>query len=192
MTIATHKLTRIVDGAIVPSGGRWDIDPAHTSAEFVGRHLVVTKVRGAFASVAGTIEVAENPEDSKVEIVIQTASVSTGAEERDTHLKSEDFFDVENFPEIRFLSTAIQPNGGSWKLIGDLTIKDVTKPVTLDFDFAGIIDDPWGNAKTAFSATAEIMRDDWGLTWNVALDAGGVLVSNKIVIEIQAQASPAS
>lgn len=192
MTVATHSLTRTVNGAVVPGVGRWDIDPAHTSAEFIGRHLMVTKVRGGFGSVSGTIVVAETPEDSKVEIVIETASVSTGSEDRDTHIKSEDFFDVENHPEMRFVSTSVETNGGSWKLVGDLTIKGVTKPVTLDFDFAGIVDDPWGNPKAAFSATTEIMRDDWGLSWNVPLDSGGVLVSKKIVIEIEVQASPAS
>ncbi len=191
MTVATHSLTRTVDGAVVPGVGRWDIDPAHTSAEFVSRHLMFTKVRGGFGSVSGTIVVSETPEDSKVEIVIETASVSTGSEERDTHIKSEDFFDVENHPEMRFISTSVEANGGSWKLVGDLTIKDVTKPVTLDFEFAGIIDDPWGNAKAAFSAKTEIMRDDWGLSWNVPLDSGGVLVSKKITIEIEVQASPA-
>lgn len=192
MTVATHSLTRTVNGAVVPGVGRWDIDPAHTSAEFIGRHLMVTKVRGGFGSVSGTIVVSETPEDSKVEIVIETASVSTGSEDRDTHIKSEDFFDVENHPEMRFVSTSVETNGGSWKLVGDLTIKGVTKPVTLDFDFAGIVDDPWGNPKAAFSATTEIMRDDWGLSWNVPLDSGGVLVSKKIVIEIEVQASPAS
>ncbi len=192
MTVATHSLSRTVNGAVVPGVGRWEIDPAHTSAEFVGRHLMVTKVRGGFGSVSGTIVVSETPEDSKVEIVIETASVSTGSEDRDTHVKSEDFFDVENHPEMRFVSTSVETNGGSWKLVGDLTIKGVTKPVTLDFDFAGIVDDPWGNPKAAFSATTEIMRDDWGLSWNVPLDSGGVLVSKKIVIEIEVQASPAS
>ncbi|MFV1999015.1 MAG: YceI family protein [Acidimicrobiia bacterium] len=192
MSVQTHSLTRTVDGATVPGVGRWDIDPAHTSAEFVGRHLMVTKVRGGFGGVAGFIEVAEDLRDSKVEIVIETASVSTGAEDRDAHIKSEDFFNVEVFPEMRFTSTDVQPNGDSWKLIGDLTIKDVTKPVVLDFEFLGIIDDPWGNPKAAFSATAEVFREDWGLNWNVALDAGGVLVSKKITIEIEVQASPAS
>ncbi len=192
MTVQTHTLTRTVDGATVPGVGRWDVDPAHTAAEFIGRHLMVTKVRGAFATVAGFIDVAEDIAESKVEIVIETASVSTGAEDRDGHIKSEDFLDVEKFPEMRFVSTDVRSNGDSWELIGDLTIKDVTKPVTLDFEFLGIIDDPWGNPKAAFSATSEVLREDWGLNWNVALDAGGVLVSKKITIEIEVQASPAS
>jgi polyisoprenoid-binding protein YceI len=192
MPVSEHPLTRTIDGADVPAVGRWNIDPAHTSAEFVGRHLIVTKVRGGFGTVTGTIDVAEDPQDSKVEIVIETASVSTGDDDRDTHIKSGDFFDVETFPQMRFVSTAVEPSGGSWKLIGDLTIKDVTRSVTLDFEFNGIVDDPWGNSKAAFSGTAEVMREDWGLNWNVALEAGGVLVSKKIALEIEVQAAPAS
>lgn len=192
MTIAAHTLTRTVDGADVPGVGRWQIDPAHTSAEFVGRHLMVTKVRGGFGSVSGYIDVSEDPQRSTVEVTIETASVTTGTEDRDNHVKSEDFLDVENFPEIRFVSTAIEPSGSSWKLTGDLTIKDVTKPVAMDFEFVGIVDDPWGNSKAAFSASTEVMRGDWGLDWNVVLDSGGVLVSKKIAIEIEVQAAPVS
>jgi polyisoprenoid-binding protein YceI len=192
MSTAEHPLTRTVDGVDVPSVGRWNIDPSHTSAEFIGRHLMVTKVRGGFGAVTGTIDVVEDPRDSKVEIVIETASVSTGDDDRDGHIKSGDFFDVETFPEMRFVATSVEPSGTSWKLTGDLTIKDVTRPVTIDFDFNGIVDDPWGNSKAAFSGTAVILREDWGLNWNVALDAGGVLVSKKITIEIEAQAAPAS
>ena len=192
MTTATHTLSRTVDTAAVPSAGRWDIDPAHTSAEFVGRHLMVTKVRGSFQNVSGSIVVADDPLESEVEVVIDASSLSTGAADRDGHLKSADFFDVENYPEIRFMSTSVSPNGSSWKLEGDLTIKDVTKSVVLDFDFVGLVDDPWGNSKAAFSASTEILREDWGLNWNVALESGGLLVSKKIVIEIEVQASPAS
>lgn len=189
MTTTTHPLTRTVDGVTVPSVGLWNLDPAHTSAEFVARHLMVTKVRGGFGSIAGSINVAESPADSAVEVVVQTTSVSTGAEDRDAHIKGEDFFDVDNYPEMKFVSTDIQPVGSSWKVAGDLTIKDVTRPVTLDMEFVGVIDDTWGNSKAAFSATTEIEREDWGLTWNVALEAGGVLVSKKITIEIEVQAS---
>ncbi|MCL1588655.1 MAG: YceI family protein [Actinomycetia bacterium] len=192
MPKAEHPLTRTVDGANVPSVGRWNIDPSHTSAEFVGRHLMVTKVRGGFGAVTGTIDVSEDPRESSVAIVIETVSVSTGDDDRDGHIKSGDFFDVETYPEMRFVSTAVEPSGSSWKLTGDLTIKDATKPVAINFDFNGIVDDPWGNSKAAFSGTAEILREDWGLNWNVALDAGGVLVSKKIAIEIEVQAAPAS
>ena len=115
-----------------------------------------------------------------------------GSEDRDNHVKSEDFLDVKNFPEMRFVSTAIEPSGSSWKLTGDLTIKNVTRSVALDFEFVGIVDDPWGNSKAAFSASTKVMRGDWGLNWNVALDAGGLLVSEKIAIEIEVQAAPVS
>jgi polyisoprenoid-binding protein YceI len=192
MASAPHTLARSIDGTDVPAAGKWDIDPAHTSTEFVGRHLMVSKVRGGFGSVGGTITVAEDVTESTVEIVIDTSSIATGAADRDSHLKSADFFDVETYPEMRFASTAVRPNGSSWILEGDLTIKNVTRPVALDFDFVGLVDDPWGNPKAAFSATTEIMREDWGLNWNVALEAGGVLVSKKIAIEIEVQALPAS
>jgi len=191
-TSMTHPLIRTVDGAELPAVGTWNIDPAHTSAEFVARHLMVTKVRGGFASITGTIQVADDPADSLVEVVIDTESVSTGASDRDDHIKSADFLDVAGYPEMRFASTGIQPAGRAWKLTGDLTVKDVTRPVALDLEFVGIVDDPWGNAKAAFAATTEINREDWGLTWNVALETGGVLVSKKITIEIEAQATLAA
>jgi polyisoprenoid-binding protein YceI len=192
MSTTTQDLTRTVDGAAVPAAGTWVIDGSHTSAEFVARHLMVTKVRGGFGSVTGTIEVADDPTASRVEVVIDTASISTADADRDGHVKSPDFFDVENHPEIRFVSTAVRPKGSSWVLDGDLTIKDITKPVTLDFDFVGLAADPWGNQKAAFSATTTVEREDWDLNWNVALEAGGVLVSKKVNIEIEMQAAPAN
>ena len=192
MSTTTQDLTRPVDGAVVPAAGTWVIDGSHTSAEFVARHLMVTKVRGGFGSVTGTIEGADDPTASRVEVVIDTASISTGDADRDGHVKSPDFFDVENHPEIRFVSTAVRPEGSSWVLDGDLTIKDITKPVTLDFDFVGLAADPWGNQKAAFSATTTVDREDWDLNWNVALEAGGVLVSKKVNIEIEMQAAPAN
>ena len=191
MSTTTQDLTRTVDGALVPAAGTWVIDGSHTSAEFVARHLMVTKVRGSFGFVAGTIDVGEDLGDSNVEVVIETASVSTGDADRDGHIKSADFFDIENHPEMRFVSTAVRPNGSSWTLAGDLTIKDVTKPVSLEFDFVGLATDPWGNQKAAFSATTTIDREDWNLSWNVALEAGGVLLK-KINIEIELQAAPAT
>ena len=132
----------------------------------------------------------ETAADSSVDVTISTASISTGTTDRDGHLKSAEFLDVETYPEMRFVSTAITSSGTSWKLAGDLTIKDVTEPVTLDFDFLGIVDDPRGNAKGVFSASTEIDRHDWDLSWNVALDAGGHLVSKKITLEIEIQAVP--
>ena len=153
---------------------------------------MVTKVRGGFATVSGSFDVAESPTNSNVDVVIDTTSVSTGAPDRDTHVKSADFLDVEAYPELHFVSTGMESAGTAWEVTGDLTIKDVTKPVTLDLEFVGVVDDPWGNSKAAFSATTEIMREDWGLNWNVALETGGFLVSKKISIEIEVQASLAA
>ena len=189
MTTEMAPLVRTVDGRDVPAVGTWVIDPTHTQAEFVARHLMVTKVRGGFADISGTIDVAETPSDSTVEVVLKTASVSTGTDDRDAHLKSPDFFNVEEYPEIRFVSSTVAPSGSGWRLNGDLTIKDVTKPVVLDFEFLGISSDPWGNQKAAFSASTEIDREEWDLTWNVPLDGGGVLVSKKVTLDIEAQAS---
>ena len=191
MSTTTRELTRTIEGAIVPAAGAWTIDGSHTSAEFIVRHLMVAKVRGGFESVSGTIEVAEDPTASSVEVVIDTSSVATGDTERDGHLKSVDFFDIENHPEMRFVSTAVRSSGSSWILDANLTIKDVTKPVTLEFEFVGLASDPWGNQKAAFSATTAINREDWDLSWNVPLEAGGVLVSKKVSIEIEMQAVPA-
>lgn len=187
----TVALTRVVEGRQVPAAGSWSIDPTHTQAEFVARHLMVSKVRGGFADITGTIVVAEDPADSTVEVTIPVATVTSGTEDRDNHLKSGDFFDVEQFPVISFSSTSVEPSGSSWKLTGDLTIRDVTRPVTLDFQFLGISTDPWGNAKAAFSASTEVEREQWGLTWNVPLEGGGVLVSRTIKLEIEAQAAMA-
>jgi polyisoprenoid-binding protein YceI len=189
MEAEAPALTRVVDGKEVPAVGTWVIDPTHTQAEFVARHLMVTKVRGGFADVSGTIEVAEDPKDSKVEVIIDVATVSSGTDDRDAHLRSADFFDVEAYPEMRFVSTSVEPSGSSWKLTGDLTIKDITRPVTLDFEFLGISADPWGNAKAAFSASTEVAREDWNLTWNVPLEGGGVLVSKQVKLEIEVQAA---
>lgn len=185
----TVELTRVIDGKQVPATGRWSIDPTHTQAEFVARHLMVTKVRGGFEDIAGTIVVADDPADSVVEVTIGVGSVSTGTADRDAHLTSPDFFDVEAFPTMTFVSTSVEADGSSWKLTGDLTIKDVTRPVTLDFEFLGISADPWGNAKAAFSASTEVEREAWGLSWNVPLEGGGVLVSKTVKLEIEAQAA---
>lgn len=185
----TIALTRVVEDRQVPAAGTWSIDPTHTQAEFIARHLMVSKVRGGFSDIAGTITVGDDPAESSVEVTIPVATVSTGTEDRDTHLKSGDFFDIEQFPTISFSSTSVEPSGSSWKLSGDLTIRDVTRPVTLDFEFLGISTDPWGNAKAAFSASTEVEREEWGLTWNVPLEGGGVLVSKTIKLEIEAQAA---
>ena len=165
------------------SAGTWTIDPTHTEVAFVARHLMVTKVRGAFTDVSGTVTVGDELTDSRAEVVIRTDSVSTGTPDRDAHLRSADFFDVEAFPEMTFVSTSFDGE----TLVGDLTIKGVTKPVALDVEFGGVAVDPWGNQKAAFEATADVDRTDWGLTWNASLERGGVLVSEKVKLVIDVQ-----
>ena len=185
----TATTSRSVDGRDVPAVGTWVIDPTHTQAEFIARHMMVTKVRGGFSDLSGSIVVADDPSESSVEVSISTPSFHSGTEDRDNHVKSADFLSVDEYPEIRFVSSSVEPSGDSWTLRGDLTIKDITKPMTLPFNFLGVAPDPWGNQKAAFSASAEILREDWDLTWNVPLDGGGVLVSKTVKLEIEAQAS---
>ena len=163
--------------------GTWALDPTHSEVGFVARHLMVSKVRGSFTDVSGTVTVKDDVTDSVADVTIKTASVSTGTADRDGHLRSADFFDVETFPEMTFVSTGFDGE----TLTGDLTIKDVTKPVTLDVEFNGVATDPWGNEKAGFEATADINRTDWGLTWNANLEKGGVLVSEKIKLVLDVQ-----
>lgn len=175
----------------LPDSGTWSLDPAHSSIEFVARHLMVTKVRGGFGNFTGTIEIADNPTESIINIEVDMASVVTGSADRDGHLKSADFFDVENHPQMKFVSNSIIEKSDGYQVTGDLTVKGVTKPMILDVEFLGVMTDPWGNAKAAFSASGEVNREDWGLTWNAPLEAGGVLVSKTAKIEIEAQAARA-
>ncbi len=181
--------TREYQGTQVPEAGTYAIDQGHTTIEFVGRHLMITKVRGRFTGFEGQLVVGQAPEDSSVEVTIQTASVDSSDEKRDGHLRSADFLDVETYPTISFRSTKVAVGrDGSAKVTGDLTIKDVTRPVTLDVEFEGSQGDPWGGQRLGFSASAEIDREDWGLTWNVALETGGVLVGKKIRLEFNVEA----
>jgi polyisoprenoid-binding protein YceI len=163
--------------------GTWTVDASHSELGFVARHLMVTKVRGQFKEFEGTVKVGESLTESQVTAVAQLASVDTGSADRDAHLKSADFFDVENNPTMSFTSTEVTADS----LKGDLTIKGVTKPVVFDLEFGGLATDPWGNQKAGFEASAEINRKDWGLEWNVALEGGGVLVSEKIKINLDIQ-----
>lgn len=163
--------------------GTWTVDAAHSEVGFVARHLMVTKVRGSFKEFEGSVKVGDDISESQVTAVAQLASVDTGSADRDAHLTSADFFDVENNPTMSFTSTDVTAD----KLVGDLTIKGTTKPVTFDLDFNGLATDPWGNQKAAFEATAEINRKDWGLEWNVALEGGGVLVSEKVKLNLDIQ-----
>lgn len=184
MTAATPTQARNL-----PAAGTWTIDNSHSSVEFVVRHLMVAKVRGRFADFSGTIHVGETPETSSVEVEISTSSVTTGDPQRDGHLLSADFFDAETYPTIGFRSTGVRPvKGERYEVDGELTVHGVTKPVVLDLEYQGSITDPFGNDKAVFSASTEIDREDWGLTWNQALESGGVLVGKKAKIEIEIEA----
>jgi polyisoprenoid-binding protein YceI len=172
----------------LPPAGTWALDTTHTEAAFTARHLMVTKVRGRFAVSGGAVTIAENPLESSVEATLDVASVHSGDAGRDQHLLSADFFDVEKYPTITFRSTKVTAAGdGEYKLTGELTIKDVTRPVTLELEYLGTIDSPFGDTRAGFSASAEISRKDWGLDFNMALEAGGVVVSDKIKINIDAE-----
>ena len=165
------------------TAGTWTVDPTHAEVGFVARHLMVAKVRGRFTEVSGTVEVGETLAETSVRAVASAASVSTNQADRDGHLRSADFFDVEPYPELTFVSTSVSSDS----MLGDLTIKGVTRSVTFDLEFDGVQADPWGNTKAGFTATTAINRSDWGLTWNAAIEGGGVLVSDKIAITLEVE-----
>lgn len=167
--------------------GSWKLDEAHTKVGFVARHLMVTKVRGHFDEFDSKIEVADELAESQVEVALDAASITTGANDRDQHLRSADFLDVENHPKLTFRSTEIRQDGDEWKITGDLTIRGETRPVTLDATYEGAATDPWGNEHIGFSASTTIKREDWGLTWNTQLEGGGWLVSKEVDLEIEGQ-----
>lgn len=198
---------RTWNGMTIPTPGTYEIDPQHTTVGFAARHLMVTQVRGRFEQVEATIQVAEDPLRSVATATIGTASITTGTEDRDTHLRSPDFLDVEQFPKMQFSTRALRAtdSGPKWTIIngtmrrrkrdrqglsalGDLTIRDITRPIELDVSIDGVTHDPWGGERLALSATGEIDREAYGMQWNVALESGGWLVSQHIQIEIRAQA----
>jgi polyisoprenoid-binding protein YceI len=185
--IESPSLTRTVDGLEVPEPGTYAIDPSHTQAGFVVRHLMVSKVRGAFTGVQGTVVVADDVADSSVEVDVDLATVDTRDAGRDEHLRSADFFEVEAHPTMTFRSTRIRREGADWLLDGDLTIKGTSRPITLELEFLGAATDPWGGSRLGFSARGEIDREDWGLNWNQALEAGGVVVGRKVTLDIEAE-----
>ena len=170
--------------------GTWTVDPAHSTVGFVARHLMITKVRGRFTDFSGSLEVAENPLQSHVVATVNLASVDTGDEGRDAHLRGADFFDVEGgaSPSMTFVSTGIKDDDGDYVLFGDLTINGVTRQVEFDLEFEGVNVDPWNNTKAGFTASTEINRKDFGLEWNVALETGGVLVGDKVKVHLEIQA----
>lgn len=168
----------------------WNIDTTHSGINFSVRHMVFAKVRGRFVTFRGAVNL--DPDDltrSSVTVEIDAASIDTGVADRDNHLRSADFFDVERFAHLRFGSTKVESTGGDgYRVHGELTIKDVTRPVVLDVEYAGRAKDPWGNTRAAFTAKTSVNRADFGLTWNQLLEAGGVLVGERIDIELEVQA----
>jgi polyisoprenoid-binding protein YceI len=170
--------------------GEYTLDPAHSRLGFVARHAMVTKVRGAFNDVTGTGSFdAADPSRSHLEVTIQAKSIDTRNEDRDAHLRSNDFFDMDQYPEIRFVSTAVEPvDESNYRVTGDLTIKGVTKPVTIDLEYTGFVQDPFGNQRLGLEGSVVVNRKDWGVSWNAALEAGGMLVSEKVTLELEVSA----
>jgi polyisoprenoid-binding protein YceI len=167
----------------------WKIDPTHTLVEFSAKHMMITTVKGRVTEVEGTIYTDEkNPQNSSVEATLKAASIDTRTEQRDQHLRGEDFLNVEKYPEIKFKSTRITGDKQHFKLTGDLTIRDVTREITLDVEYEGRNKDPWGGERVGFSASGKLDRREFGLTWNQALETGGVLVGNEIKVNIEVQA----
>ncbi len=170
----------------------WTIDPAHSEIGFKVKHLMVSTVRGRFREYEASIESTDDEmRITGIDFRMNAASIDTGNEQRDAHLRSADFFDAENFKDIRFTSRSYEKTGGEGKyaLYGDLTMKGVTKPVRLEVEFSGVMKDPWGNEKAVFSINGKINRKDWGLNWNAALETGGVLVSDDVWINADVQLS---
>jgi len=174
------------------AAGTWNIDPVHSEVGFVVRHVMVSKVKGVFSKFEGAITVDEDPLKSKVEATIDASSIDTREAQRDAHLRSSDFFDVETHPEIRFVSTSAARAGDDFKVTGDLTIHGVTRPVDLALELNGVGPDPWGGLRAGFSATTEISRADFGIVFNIPLDGGGVVVGDKIKIYLEIEAVLAS
>ncbi|SDL13761.1 YceI family protein [Nonomuraea jiangxiensis] len=185
--------TRTWESLTVPAAGTYNLDVAHTRVGFVVKHMMVSKVRGSFGGFTGSVTIAENPLESTAELTIQTASIETGMPDRDNHLRSDDFLSVDKFPEITFRNArVVKHSGDEFTVVGDLTIRDVTKQVELTVEYGGAGTNPWGQAVWGFSISAEFDREDFGLTWNQALETGGVLVGRKVKIEVEGEANPAA
>lgn len=169
--------------------GTYTVDPAHSRIGFVARHAMITKVRGNFDDFTGTASTEQGLAGARIDVEIQVASVDTRQADRDAHLRGADFFDAERYPVIRFASTAVAAHGEDvLRVTGDLTIKDVTRPVTIDFEYAGGATDPFGNERIGFEGSTKVNRKDFGLTWNAALETGGVLVSEQVTLEFEISA----
>ena len=166
----------------------WSLDKAHSEIEFKVKHMMITNVKGQFQDFDVTVDSDSNHlENAKIDLTIQTGSINTKNEQRDEHLKSADFFDVAANPTITFRATSSKKDGDDIKLTGDLTIKGITKSVTFDVEFGGVAKDPWGNEKIGYTATGKINRQDFGLTWNAALETGGLMVSDEVKFQADFQ-----
>ncbi|MGB6058902.1 MAG: YceI family protein [Microthrixaceae bacterium] len=174
--------------------GEYAIDPSHSRIGFAARHAMVAKVRGSFNDFEGTGYLdLDEPSKSNLQLTIQVASIDTRNEDRDNHLRTNDFFDIENYPEIRFTSTGVEKvDAETFRVTGDLTVKDVTRPVTFDLEYEGVAVDPFQNQRVGLEGSLVVNRKDFGLSWNAALDAGGVLVSEKVTLEFEVSAIKAS
>ncbi|MEU8295890.1 YceI family protein [Micromonospora sp. NPDC048909] len=189
MTSSTDAVTRDWQGLTIPTAGTYVLDAAHARVGFVARHMMVSKVRGEFTEAAATITIAEDPLQSSVTATMQASSINTAQADRDAHLRSPEFLDSEQFPTVEYRSTGVKSqDGNEFVLLGELTIKGVSRQVELEVQFEGVGRSPFGQDIFGFSASTEIDREDFGLTWNVALETGGVLVSRKIKIEIEGEA----
>ena len=178
--------TSTTTSASIPTG-TWTVDPTHTRIGFVARHMMVTKVRGSFSEFSAEIEIADDPLESKLTAEVQMASLDTGNADRDGHLRTNDFFDIEHHPTMRLVATGFEGSGETYTMHADLTIKGVTKPVDFELEFDGVGQDPWGGTRAGFTAATTINRKDWGIEWNAPLETGGVLVGEKVQIELDVQ-----
>lgn len=190
MTATAPQLTtRNFNGLEIPEAGSYAIDTSHSAAQFTVRHLMVAKTKGRFTDFTGNVTIAEDPLQSSVEVTIQAGSINTGDEKRDGHLRTGDFLEVDKFPTLTYKSTSVRHKGGSQFVVeGDLTVHGVTKPVALELDYEGTVGDPWGGVRAVFSARTKINREDFGLTYNQALETGGVLIGKDITIDLEVEA----
>jgi polyisoprenoid-binding protein YceI len=168
--------------------GTWSIDPVHSDISFTVRHMMVSKVRGSFKTFGGTIVTAENPFDSKVNVTIDLGSLDTNNADRDAHIRSADFFNVDQHPQMTFESTKVAPNGEGFVVEGNLGLHGTTQPVRLDLEFNGIGRDPWGGTRIGFSATTELSRKEFGIDFNIPIDGGGVVVGDRVHVRLEVEA----
>ena len=184
-----QTVTRTWQDLEVPPAGTYDIDPSHTEVEIIARHMMIAKVRGRFEEFSGHIVVGEDPTDSSLDVEIEADSINTNEKSRDEHLRSADFLDVEQWPHLRLQgSNPTHLGGNDFRITADLTIRDVTKPVDIDFTLEGVTTDPWGNTRAFFSGAFSINREEFGVTWNQALETGGVMVGPELKVELEVQA----